>query len=239
MAFLYGEFLVASVVMGFSIGVDAAVVTALKAKALSNANRAGSWILGVSLTHTLFPMAGYLLTYFGLQLFPSLTPLMGVIAFALIAHFVWTELKAATQSHSHHHASHYELVSMGLILAVSWDALWSGPAKSSQALHWPELAIWLSFIIVGLVVCALAMLALTVARYVVSEADSKRHQRIFVMAQWLQLSTISYFGWLALSRYTFTLNVAWTDILVFSMVSTAVIFYGFKYQARQQKPALG
>mgnify|MGYP000353775294 CR=1 FL=1 len=221
--FIY-EFFSASILMGLAIGLDAAIATGVNAQGLQQKSRSICWIVGITLTHTLFPMIGYLMSYYGLQQFPVVTPLIGIAAFYLIAHFLVTEYRKMldfSDSENTEHDSGY-LISLGLILAVSWDALWSGPAKSAQVIEWPPLAVWTSFLVVGATVAILSTLAFIIStRIVISERLNRQHSHLF--SQWLQLSAISYFGLLALCRYTFGSDIAPFTLMAIASSSTAII----------------
>ena len=221
------EFLLASLVMGLGIGTDVALATFLRAEALTARNEKIMWLGGVTLTHTLFPMAGYLLAYFSINSAPLLTPLVGVVAFSCIAYFVYSDLVADSEESSD---SNQLMVTLGLILAVSWDALWSGPAKSAQVMGWPEMWVWGSFILVGIVVAVFALVGLALGRKLsvsnVSFSDHSKNSsvsRSLDFGRWLQLSAISYFGWLALARYTLNWSLSWWLILLFSFSLLAVL----------------
>lgn len=224
-AFIY-EFFSASILMGLAIGLDAAIATGVKANAMVKPAKALIWLGGITFTHTVFPMAGYLMSYYGLQEYPMFTPLVGIAAFYLIAHFVFHEFKQLLlPAEGTEHHDHSYLISLGLILAVSWDALWSGPAKSAQVIEWPPLAIWTSFLVVGATVSILSTTA-----FFVSTRVARRYQSLWqgdgkLITQWLQLSCVSYFGWLALSRYTLDLALPAFSILLFAFVSTALILW--------------
>ncbi len=224
------EFFSASILMGLGIGIDAAIATSLQARSMHTRRHIIHWITGVSLTHTLFPMAGYSLSYLSLKQFPFLSPAIGLLATLLIAHFIFTELRNLRQPEETPREGNAVLISLGLILAVSWDALWSGPAKSAQIINWPEPAIWGSFILVGVTVTALTSASLLLSKWLkqklIRTSDQKSDLQFSCrrFAQWLQLSVISYFGWLALSRFTFDLNIPSTLLLVFSLTLMAIAF---------------
>jgi len=210
----------ACLLMGLGIGIDVAIATFIQARSMSRKSTIVLWLSGVTLTHTLFPMAGYLVAYFSINSIPLLTPLIGIVAFLFIAHFVKQELNAKTESEIPR-----RLVSVALILAVSWDALWSGPAKSAQVIGWPEFWVWFSFIIVGLVVLAFASFSLWLAKIIQVER-MKINFLPFEFGQWIQLSVIGYFGLLALLRYTFRLDVVeWQVLLVSSLFIAASLTY--------------
>lgn len=232
--FLLIEFIPACLLMGLAIGIDAAIATSINATSIKSWRQQLVWVLAISATHTLFPMLGYWLSYAGSQYFPLLSPFIGLTAFALIAHFLWQELYPVdNDSHTDQRGT---LISVGLILAVSWDALWSGPAKSAQVIHWPEFAIWGSFILVGLTVTVLICASLILSR-TLRQHYLKAHTRHFLIAQWLQYSAISYFGWLALFRYTFGWFIPWPFLLLFSLVFMALILHRALLASRKAQPA--
>ena len=227
MSDFFAEFISASVLMGLGIGIDAALATSLQARYMSTRRLAVHWVVGISLTHTLFPMVGYLLSYVGLQYMPFLSPIVGLLAFVLIAQFLYGELR--DDPHSSDEYGKRVLVSLGLILAVSWDALWSGPAKSAQVIGWPDMAVWASFILVGITVAFITSLSLVIARSVSYHESFMSQPSFRLVAQWLQYGVISYFGWLALIRYTFGIQISWSFILLCSLVFMAIILYGKQY----------
>jgi hypothetical protein len=84
------------------------------------------------------------------------------------------------------------------ILAVSWDALWSGPAKAAQATAgaWSNSEVVLSFVIAGLVVAVVAELALFLA-YFLRQRNFKNPisvTKFTIFGKYLELSVIGGFG---------------------------------------------
>lgn len=214
--FLFIEFFPACLLMGLAIGIDAAIATSVNGISRRPLRQQLYWLWAISTTHTLFPLLGYALSYSGNQYFPVLSPLIGLLAFALIAHFLWQELR---QPNTDTTRCNNALVSIGLILAVSWDALWSGPAKSAQVIHWPDFAIWASFMVVGLTVTALIGTVLVLAKQLQVHLPGTP----LLLAQWLQYSAISYFGWLALVRYTLGWSIPWPYLLLFALLVMLVV----------------
>lgn len=212
MVFLWPEFWTASLLMGAGIGIDAALATGMQGSRFSRRSQALAWIAGITLTHTVFPLAGYSLSYLGLLQLPVLSPLVGLLAFVLIGSFLLSEWRRPA---GHEGNGSSALAGIGLLLAVSWDALWSGPAKSAQVVDWPPLAVWASFVVVGAVVALLCWLAWCLADHVSQLADN-------ALLQCCQYSIIGYFGWLALCRYTFALDIHWPWLLLFSLLLTAL-----------------
>ena len=177
-------------------------------------------------------MFGYLLSYYGVKAYPLLTPLIGLLAFFLIALFILGELKSIDENTTKTNDQRF-LVSIGIILAVSWDALWSGPAKSAQVVSWSPMAIWLSFLVVGATVATLSTFAYWLAKRIASSSFThwQHNTAALNLLQWLQLSAISYFGWLALIRYTFGWTLPSPLVLLVSLVFMLLLMYmpKFKY----------
>jgi len=212
------DFILASLLMGLGIGFDVALATVSRAQQLNTFRLAFIWVLGVSLTHTLFPMIGYLLAYFSVQVQPAIAPVIGVIAFTCIFFYLKAEFKQIANPEQENNNSQL-LVTLGLILAVSWDALWSGPAKSAQVIGWPELMVWVSFLIVGAMVSLLAIGSLKFSHYI--EGLNQKNAYMNWVGCWIQYSVIGYFGLLALLRYTLQVNMSWWQILLMSMLLIA------------------
>ncbi|GAA6135656.1 hypothetical protein NBRC116188_24460 [Oceaniserpentilla sp. 4NH20-0058] len=222
-------FFLASTVMALGIGLDAALAIFIRSAQLSSKKQKVFWVVGVSATHTLFPMLGYLLTYFGLQVFPLITPIIGIMAFILVAHFIFNEL---TQNSEDSEQSQGWLT-FGLIMAVSWDALWSGPAKSAQVVDWSTLMIWLSFLWVGMLVSGLCILSCILANKV--SVVSLENTKYIHWITWLQFSVIGYFGLLAFFRYT--LSISWNEEYVF-LLSALLIYILMKLNKTEYNQAI-
>jgi hypothetical protein len=220
MDFALFDFIIASLLMGLGIGADVAVATVARAGQLSTVRLAVVWVVGVSLTHTLFPMLGYLLTYFGIQMQPELEPVIGLLAFGCIFFYLKNELAVFSRPKKQSEDRQL-MITLGLILAVSWDALWSGPAKSAQVIGWPELFVWGLFLVVGALVALLAIVSLTFALRIKRSLQQTLLSQWF--GQWVQYSVISYFGLLALLRYTLGVNIYWFQVLILSSVLIALV----------------
>lgn len=214
------DFALASLIMSLGIGADVAIATALRANQLRSSRSIALWVVGVSVTHTVFPMLGYLLTYFSIQVLPGITPIVGLIAFSCIFFYLKSEWETLDDQSTQEELSRL-MVTFGLILAVSWDALWSGPAKSAQVIGWPEAMVWVSFIIVGMLVSLLAITSLWFAKKASKQAKRNKHFTNF--GQWVQYSVIGYFGLLALFRYTLGLEVHWIALLTISLSFTGLM----------------
>ncbi len=222
------EFVSACLLMGLGIGLDAAMVTSLRASAIYSRVIACGWVVSITFTHTVFPMVGYLLSHTGAKYFPALSPFVGLLAFLLIGYYLFQEIVNHSHADTEGQSDQGMIVNIGLILAVSWDALWSGPAKSAQVIHWPEVAVFASFLLVGLFVALLCVGALLVAqsgfirRYLQSSRWFSTWDFEF-LGRWCQYSVFSYFGLLALTRYTFQLDIAYELILLFCAIAMALV----------------
>lgn len=104
--------------MGLGIGLDVAVVTAARAKQLSTLRLATVWIVGSSVTHTVFPMFGYLLTYFSIKMQPAIEPIIGLLAFTCIFYYLKNELTELAKPKRQGEDKQF-MVTLKLILAVS------------------------------------------------------------------------------------------------------------------------
>jgi putative Mn2+ efflux pump MntP len=202
-----------STLMGLAIGLDVMLATLGVASSLTSAFQRIQWVVGVTATHTLFPLIGYLLTYYAAQHIPALQFILGLLAFICIAWFLYSESQSADQD-----------VEQGpgwlLILAISWDALWSGPAKSAQAQDWSELLIVLSFIIAGLIVALGAWLSLTIAR---CQNKPATHQQFQQLAPHCQQGILAYFGWAAFFEYSLSISLSWWMGLILAVASLWVL----------------
>jgi hypothetical protein len=214
------DFVLASLLMGLGIGLDVAVATAARAKQLSTIRLATVWIVGVSFTHTVFPMFGYLLTYFSIQMQPAIEPIIGLLAFTCIFYYLKSELIELAQPKKQGEDKQL-MVTLGLILAVSWDALWSGPAKSAQVIGWPELLVWVSFLLVGALVSLLAIASLGFALRAQQAFKGSRMSNW--LSLWVQYSVIGYFGLLAILRYTLHINIYWWQVLLMAALLIAIV----------------
>jgi TctA family transporter len=88
------------------------------------------------------------------------------------------------------------------VLAVSWDALWSGPAKAAQATagNWNDYQVVLSFAIAGVVVALVAELALTLTKRLRRKHFDNPYTlaRNNIIGKFFELSVIGGFGILSL-----------------------------------------
>lgn len=221
------EYFFASVLLGGGIAIDVALATVAMRRLLHDRRTRRFWVLGVTSTHVVFPMVGYYGFAYFYRAAPTLHAAFGVMASLLIAIFLFKLFEAWVRQPEDQPARGYT-VTLGAIVAVSWDALWSGPAKSAQAIVWSPIEIFLSFIIAGAIVGLIAWLTTSL---VTSRAtgESRNLQRIgprFV-SMTLEFAIILYFGVLAIVRYVVESDAPWPYVLMASVLASAALFLVF------------
>jgi hypothetical protein len=232
------SFLIPSILMGLGVAIDVALATLAKFNdsTLSWKN----WTIPVTLTHVAFPAFGYFIFWFAGQTIPALQVLLGLIGFILVALFMYEVLANTTGREPFFGISRALGKMIGCsdtdarlfvaILAVSWDALWSGPAKAAQAAagdwSWPE--VWMSFAVAGLVVAIMAELSLLIAgflrRYKFKNTLTFAASSLF--GTYLELSVIGGFGILSLMTI-FNETSSLYEALIVSSLIMGVIFIFF------------
>ncbi len=206
------------VAMGLGIGMDVVVATIARWPSLKDYKDKSFWIKGVTLTHAFFPMIGYFVFIALFSKFPPLKPLLGVTGFSLIAYFLVTAVKSWL-SNTH---DNYQ-ITLGAIIAVSLDALYSGPGKSAQAISWTSHEIVISFFISAFTVTLLALTTLLSLSYINSKI-LKRQASIITTLQFTEFTVISYFGYLSLLRLTFDVSSMFLSV-IFSLATSVVVFF--------------
>ena len=203
-------FLIPSILMGLGVAIDVALATLAKFQDYSLSWK--NWTFPVTLTHTFFPAFGYFLFWSLDEALPALHALLGITGFILVAAFVYEVLCESVGTKPKFGISAWIGEKIGLaegdartfvaVLAVSWDALWSGPAKAAQAAagDWSGFEVVLSFIIAGVVVALIAEAALTLTRYLRKQNFENSHAlgNYIVLGKYFELSVIGGFGVLAL-----------------------------------------
>lgn len=204
------SFLLPSILMGLGVAIDVFIATIVKFKDETLSWK--SWTLPVTITHIAFPAVGYFLFWNLASALPFAQTVLGIIGFTLVALFVYEVLCEATGFTPLFGISNTigSLFSFGkheaqlfiTVLAVSWDALWSGPAKAAQASagDWNTYQVILSFAIAGLVVALMAEVALTLAKYLRKKRFSNPYTlaRFNIIGKFFELSVIGGFGILSL-----------------------------------------
>ncbi len=204
------SFLIPSMLMGLGVAIDVFIATVVKFKDESLSWK--SWTLPVTITHIAFPAIGYFLFYNLATTFPYAQTILGTIGFVLVALFVYEVVCEATgftpvfgiseTIGSIFNFGETEAKLFLAVLAVSWDALWSGPAKAAQATagNWNDYQVVLSFAIAGLVVALMAELALTISKRLRHKQFDNPYTlaRSNIIGKYFELSVIGGFGVLSL-----------------------------------------
>lgn len=196
--------------MGLGIAIDVFIGTIAKFQDKRLSWR--SWTLPVTFTHIAFPAFGYFIFWNVSTAMPEAKIILGCIGFLFVALFIYEVVcetagkepifgLSKTVSRLSGFAAN-DIRLLIAILAVSWDALWSGPAKAAQAAagNWSDIQVGLSFVIAGLVVAIIAEVALVLAK----RLRQKQFTNAMVLAQWnmfgkfIELTVIGGFGVLSL-----------------------------------------
>ncbi len=204
------SFLIPSILMGIGVAIDVFIATTVKFNdsTLSWKN----WTLLVTVTHTLFPAVGYFLFWSTSSNFPTIKTTLGVIGFSLVSLFVYEVICESMGIEPKFGISNWISQKFGFsnssahvfitVLAVSWDALWSGPAKAAQAVagNWSTTEVLVSFVIAGLVVAIMAELALFTTSLLRKRQFSNTLSlaRFNLAGKYVELSVIGGFGVLSL-----------------------------------------
>lgn len=208
---LISDIAVPSILMGLGIAIDVAIATVsrFRDRSMGFAN----WTLPVAVAHILLPAIGYYGWWFLGQQFHGLALILGLLAFGLIAVFIYEAICEWIGSEplislgpiTDWSFSHLGSESKGrivMVLAVSMDALWSGPAKAAQAAsgQWAPLEVFISFFIAGGVVAFVAELALIIAFALrrLAFTDTNRLTLFLVSGKYLEATILFAFGLLSL-----------------------------------------
>lgn len=203
--------IIPSILMGLGIAVDVAIATIARFRDASMNFR--NWAVPVALSHIMLPALGYYGWWFLGQQFESLGLLLGLLAFGLIAVFLyeaiceWLDAKplvsleplTAWLFKGADDSSRGRFI---MIMAVSMDALWSGPAKAAQAEsgQWTPMEVFASFFIAGAVVAIVAGLSLLAAKGLRRSSfnDTNRMAKYLVGGKYVEATILFSFGLLSL-----------------------------------------
>lgn len=204
------NFWIPCILMGFGIAIDVTIATLSKFRDSDLSLK--TWTVPITITHVVFPAIGYYF-FWGMGVWmPSLHTILGIIGFLLVALFVYEVMCESIGKEPIFGISSFIAKFFGLeendsrrfvaILAVSWDALWSGPAKAAQADagNWTTNEVFLSFFVAGLAVAIIAQLALGIAFLLrkIQFHDSMMLAKFNFWGKYIELSVIGGFGTLSL-----------------------------------------
>lgn len=208
--FSFWFFWVPCILMGIGLAIDVAIATLSRFhdKDLSF----WSWTAPITIAHIVLAAFGYYLFWFAAELLPWLLPILGIMGFTLVMLFIYEILTEALGGESRFSISHFICCSFGIqpessqrfivIVAVSWDALLSGPAMAAQATAaaWTKTEVLFSFIVAGVVVALIAEGALWLATRFRNNNfhDVESLAKLTYRGTFLELSVIGGFGLLSL-----------------------------------------
>ena len=215
--------------VGFGIALDAVIVTVLRARQLRRGRvlrDSLEWATAVGLTHWLFPMVGFMAGWVLARGRIASAIVYGIGALVM-AGFVWQLLKVASREKKEDDekpSSDWEqeleapaapgsLWRQGtfwlLVLAVSIDALISGPGKTVVTRGWTSEQVWVSFGIVGVVVFGFVLLSAIPAARIRRHFDETPPKNLppdelkkqittwtwkLSIATWAEISIFTYFA---------------------------------------------
>ena len=219
------DYLLSCLVLGLGIAIDVALASLAIGPFLKTAAAKRQWVTAVTATHITFPMIGYYGFALAYREFPPAQTILGLLAAVMVAWFLYHEFCELLEPDS----DGFKGLSFLLVLAVSWDALWSGPAKSVQAVGWSSSEILWSFIIAGIVVGLTAYLATAFSTIIFRRFNKKGSisalAKSEVIALWLEFTVIGYFGLMSLVRYVLKSDLPWPYVASTSAVFWALVFY--------------
>jgi hypothetical protein len=203
----FAPFVLASALMGLGIAIDVAIATITRFRDASISFR--NWTMPITATHILLPAFGYYGWWLLGQEFEGLSTILSLIAFALIATFLyeticaWIGVKPLLSLEPltrwvFRNSANEAKGRWITILAVSMDALWSGPAKAAQAESggWTDMQVLLSFFIAGAVVALVAQVSLLAALLLRKArfSDIETLASRMVVGKFLEVSILGGFG---------------------------------------------
>jgi hypothetical protein len=203
-------FLVPSILMGIGVGIDVFIATLVKYR--DRALSWKTWTIPVVITHVSFPAIGYFMFWALSTSLPIAQAILGVTGFILVILFLYEVICESAGFEPKFGISAWIGSKFGFaendtrlfitVLVVSWDALWSGPAKAAQANagNWDSGEVVLSFVIAGLVVAIIAELALMLA-FLLRKRNFKNPisiSKFTIFGKYLEMSVIGGFGVLSL-----------------------------------------
>lgn len=229
------------ILMGFGIAIDVTLATLAKFRDGDLSFR--NWTSPITGTHVIFPAVGYYLFWGLSQTFPAVEMVLGLFGFTLVFLFVYEVVCNSAGLKPIFGISSYVSDLIGFdedstrrslaILAVSWDALWSGPAKAAQALAggWSTNEVIFSFLVAGLAVAVIAQLALYAAHRLraVNFDNANSLARFNFYGKYVELSVIGGFGVLSLSQ-GFNLGLNLYQAILAAAVVLGIAFIALRAQ---------
>jgi hypothetical protein len=226
-----------SILMGVGIAIDVMLATVSKFRDEDLSFR--NWTLPIMGTHIGFPAIGYYGFWGAVLALPFLGPTFGIIGAVFVALFIYEVFSDWVGHEPIFGISAFvgglfgfeedDARRMVAIMAVSWDALWSGPAKAAQAVagNWTDFQVACSFAIAGLVVATAAQISLKLAFTLRKQKfeNAEKMAGFISFGKLLETSVISGFGILSLSQgFNWGLNL-WQSIVFAAIIMVGL--FGF------------
>jgi|AntRauTorckE6833_2_1112554.scaffolds.fasta_scaffold21084_2 hypothetical protein len=239
-------FWVPCVVIGVGISIDVSIATLTQFRNQSLSEK--TWSLPITATHILLLAVGYFGVWAIQKSYPEARFVLGLAGFILVALLVYEVFCTAADIKPKFALSHWFGERIGLkpddartiiaILAVSWDALLSGPAISAQTSSWSTSEVWASFLLAGFIVFCFAQLSLFGALKLraMKFHDATTMGRCIFWGKYAELSVIGGFGVLSLwSGITQAGNI-YASILISALV-LSVFFLQYRKEISQMEKA--
>lgn len=236
------DFVGTCLLMGVGIAIDVVITTVTRFHRPNMTFK--SWVMPITFTHITFPALGYFVFWEAGKSYPMLSPILGLIGFVFIASLIYevvcesigevpkfapTKFLSEGLSKAFGMREH-DTRNFLAILAVSWDALWSGPALAANAANgdWSLRLVITSIILVGLVVFCITYFSLRVAGRLRNKnfTDYRALARFIFWGTYAELAVIGGFGILSLWNGVRDDGNMWWSIAV-SAVVLAIIFFIF------------
>lgn len=240
-ALLDWRYLVASFFMGFGIAVDVMSATIGRFKHYGRWGEALTWAGRNTATHTIFPVIGIAIVVPIAEHLPIIKMPIGFLAAYFVFLLLQEEISGLAGFEDEEDdelpgwlkwLKSYLTPAWVAVIAVSVDALLSGPAKAVQTEGWSHLQVLVSFPIVGVVVGGFALTASVIAmglKNVVTKATARSVTGMAytaIIMLFIESVVIGYFGVLALLKYGLMMDkVGWAGPALISTVSTLAAFY--------------
>ena len=244
--------------MGVGIAIDVSIATTARFRDEQLSWK--TWTVPISITHITFPAIGYYLFWGAAKVAPAAETILGIAGFLLVLLFLYEVISESSGRTPLFGISSFisevfkdfslkkdDSRRFVAILAVSWDALWSGPAKAAQAAagNWSDLEVFISFFVAGGTVAVIAQLAL-IAAYLLRKIRFKDVNKMVYFnlgGKLLELSVIGGFGILSLWQGISDDGNLYSSIIIAGTMLTIVFLYNFvdlrEHERQSAEEAIG
>ena len=238
------NFWIPCLTFGVSLSID--IVFATLARFNHPNLSAKNWAAPVTFFHVTFSALGYYVFWGFHEIIPATRPLLGLTGFVLVTFFIYETLTEAIGKKPVFEISKLMARVFGAkeenrkhltaALAVSWDALLSGPALSAKAIagQWGRDEIAATFLVIGVVVATITVFVTNNRRRLIREHHNvKEITRFEIMGKYAELSVIGGFGLSSLYGGFFADDIIYLAILASALIML-FIFLIFNQEIRQE-----